>query len=79
MSLIIPKERKESIIFTRNFRIEGEIHVLASSRLSDELNIRAKEFLPVTNAKLYSLDNKLVYEVGLVLLNKYSIDMIIAD
>ncbi len=80
MSLRIPKERREVIIFSRNHKIEGEIYLLMDSRISDELNTRVKEFIPVTNAKIYTLNgDSLLYSADFLSVNKHSIDLVIAQ
>lgn len=38
------------MIMTTGWRIEGDIHVLADSRLTDSLNSRTKGFFAVTDA-----------------------------
>lgn len=79
MSLRIPKERKEVIIFTRNHKIEGEIYLLMDSRISDELNVRVREFIPVTNARVYSLSgDSLLYTADFVTVNKHAIDLVLS-
>jgi hypothetical protein len=79
MSLRIPKERKEVIIYTRNHRIEGEIYLLMDSRISDELNVRVREFIPVTNCKVYTLNgDSLLYAADFVTVNKHSIDLVLS-
>ena len=78
MSLRIPKERREVVIFTRNHKIEGEIYLLMDSRVSDELNVRIREFIPVTNAKVFTLSgDSLLYTADFLSVNKHSIDMVI--
>lgn len=80
MSLKIPKERRDVIIFSRNHKIEGEIYLLMDSRISDELNTRVKEFIPVTNAKIYTLNgDSLLYTADFLSVNKQSIDLVIAQ
>ena len=79
MSLRIPKERREVVIFTRNHKIEGEVYLLLDSRLSDELNVRIREFLPVTNARIFTLNgDSLLYAADFVTINKHSIDLVLA-
>lgn len=78
MSLRIPKERREVVVFTRNHKIEGEMYLLMDSRISDELNVRVKEFIPVTNAKVYTLSgDSLLYTTDFITVNKHSIDMVL--
>jgi len=80
MSLRIPKERREVVIYTRNHKIEGEVYLLLDSRLSDELNVRIREFLPVTNARIYTLSgDSLIYSADFVTINKHSIDLVLAQ
>lgn len=79
MSLRIPKERKEVVIFTRNHKIEGEIYLLMDSRISDELNVRVREFIPVTNARVFSLNgDSLLYTADFVTVNKHAIDLVLS-
>jgi hypothetical protein len=78
MSLKVPKERREVVIFTRNHKIEGEMYLLMDSRVSDELNVRVKEFLPVTNARIFSLNgDSLLYTTDFITINKHSIDLVL--
>ncbi|MFH1416043.1 MAG: hypothetical protein ABIH89_08195 [Elusimicrobiota bacterium] len=65
------------MIVTEMFRIEGTLHVLMGSRLTDALNSKTKDFLAVTEAKIYSLaDDKLVYEPEYIAVNRDSISCI---
>lgn len=78
MSLRIPKERREVVVFTRNHKIEGEMYLLMDSRISDELNVRVKEFIPITNAKIFSLSgDSLLFSTDFVTVNKSSIDLVL--
>lgn len=44
-------------IFTRDHRIEGEMHILEGSRLTDALNAKSKDYYAITDAKIHRLDN----------------------
>lgn len=78
MSLRVPKERREVVVFTRNHKIEGEMYLLMDSRISDELNVRVREFIPVTNAKIYTLTgDSLLYTTDFITVNKHSIDLVL--
>lgn len=80
MSLRIPKERKEVIIYTSNHRIEGEIYLVADSQIADELNVRAKEFISVTNANIFNMNgDTLIHTADFVTVNKHSIDVMITQ
>lgn len=79
MTMRIPKERKEVVIYTRNHKIEGEMYLLVDSRISDELNIRVREFIPVTNARIFTLSgDSLLYQTDFVTVNKMAIDMVLS-
>lgn len=79
VSLKIPKERREVIIFTRNHRVEGELYLLMDARLSDELNNRIRDFLPITNAEVYSISgDSLLYRADFVTVNKHAIDLVVS-
>ncbi|MBQ7528899.1 hypothetical protein IJT10_03230 [bacterium] len=80
MSLRIPKERKEVVIYTSNHRIEGEIYLVADSHIADELNVRAKEFISVTNANIFNINgDTLMHTADFVTVNKHSIDVMITQ
>ena len=68
------KDTVKVMIVTDMFRIEGLLHVLAGSRLTDALNSKTKDFLAVTQAKIFFLaDEKLVYEPEYIAVNRDSI------
>ena len=78
MSLRVPKERREVVIFTNNHKVEGEMYLLLDSRISDELNTRSREFIPVTNAKIYTINgDSLLYSTDFITINKHSIDIVL--
>jgi hypothetical protein len=71
------KESVRVVVVTAYHRIEGNMFVLPGSRLTDALNSKAKDFLAVTDAKVWSLaDAKLLYEPSYLALNRSSIDAI---
>lgn len=71
------KDKVRVVVITANFRVEGSLHVLAGSRLTDSLNSKSKEFLAVTEAKLWSIgDNELMYETPYIAINRSAIDAI---
>jgi hypothetical protein len=78
MSLRVPKERREVVVFTNNHKVEGEMYLLLDSRISDELNTRSREFIPVTNAKIYTINgDSLLYSTDFITINKHSIDIVL--
>ena len=71
------KDQVQVMIVTDMFRIQGSLHVLSGSRLTDALNSKSKDFLAVTEAKIFSLaDDSLVYEPGYIAVNRDSISCI---
>ncbi|MDR7556487.1 MAG: hypothetical protein QN157_12885 [Armatimonadota bacterium] len=67
-------DREQVVVFTPFHRIEGDLHLPSTARLSDRLNA-AKDFLPITSARLFSLDGRLLYETEVVLVNKAHVVM----
>jgi hypothetical protein len=71
------KDTIQVMIVTEMFRIEGRLHVLAGSRLTDALNSKSKDFLAITEAKIYAIsDDSLVYEPPYIAVNRDSISCI---
>ncbi len=71
------KDRVRVTIITDSHHIEGEMYVLAGSRLTDALNSKAKDFLAVTNAKVKSLEGgKVLYEPDYLAVNREAIMVI---
>ncbi len=57
------KDRIKVTVATTIYRIEGDMHVLAGSRLTDALNSKAKDFFAITDAKVYDVTgNQLLFE-----------------
>jgi hypothetical protein len=68
----IDKEKVEVIIYLSNCKIEGTVHIPQGGRLTDFINVPNKNFIPVTDAKITSIDktNQFAYNVNLVQINK---------
>lgn len=49
------KDTVRVMVITKDHRIEGDMHILEGSRLTDSLNSRGKDFYALTEAKIYSL------------------------
>lgn len=65
------------VIITFGYRIEGDFHLLAGSRLTDALNSKAKDFFAITDAKVYSADTDAVlYEPTYIAVNRDDISCI---
>jgi hypothetical protein len=72
------KDRLHVIILTQGMQIEGDLHVLAGSRLTDALNSKGKDFFPVTDASIckFGIPEEVLYSVQYIAVNRDSIDCI---
>ncbi len=67
----IEKEPKKVVIFLQDLKVEGNIHLMPKTRLTDILNSnQIKDFIPITNATIEVLSTKETYAVELVEINK---------
>jgi len=74
----IKKEKIPVKIQTLQNRIEGNVHLLPDTRISDMLNQEGYHFLPITDAKIYSLKSGgLVDEAEFVAINKHHVVLIV--
>jgi hypothetical protein len=72
-----PKDKMQVVIFIGDWRIEGDLHILSQSRLTDALNSRTKEFLAVTDATIFeAATGKKISTTGFLDVNRASIDFI---
>jgi hypothetical protein len=68
------KDKVRVMIVLADFRIEGDMHVLVGSRLTDALNSKAKDFLAVTAARVRRVDDDAVlYEPEYAAVNRDAI------
>lgn len=68
------KDRIRVVIVMAAYRVEGDIHVLSGSRLTDALNSKAKDFFALTDAKVYSVTGEVpVYEPSYLAVNRDAI------
>lgn len=71
------KDRLHVVILTQGMQIEGDLHVLAGSRLTDALNSKGKDFFPVTDARICQIGSSdIIYSVQYIAVNRDSIDCI---
>ncbi len=79
MALRIEKGKIEAVIYTQQHKIEGEVYLIKGSRFTDFMNAAARYgFMPVTNAKVYSLSkNKLLCKTPFLNVNKNFVVMAI--
>ena len=69
---VINKVPVSVIIQTSVQLIHGKIHVKPEERFSDELNSQ-ENFLPVTNATIYSQEGQILYEANFMSINRSQI------
>jgi hypothetical protein len=68
------KDRVRVMIVTACYRIEGDFHVLAGSRITDALNSKTKDYFAITDAKVYTADGStLLYSPSYIAVNRGSI------
>lgn len=68
------KDRIRVVVVMSFYRIEGDIHLLAGSRLTDALNSKAKDFFALTDAKVFRAgDDELVFQPSYLAINRESI------
>jgi len=72
----IELERQPIVVWTTLHRIEGELPLPPTARISDRLN-QSRDFLPITNARVYSLEGQFLYESAVVLLNRNQVVMML--
>jgi hypothetical protein len=73
----VKKEKVPITIQTLQNRIEGNVYLLPNTRITDMLNQEGSHFIPITDAKIYSLKSgNLVDEAEFVAINKYHVVLI---
>lgn len=71
------KEQVRCMLVTNGWRIEGDVHVLSGSRLTDSLNTKANDFLAITNAAVYDVETgKQLYKPRYIAINRNNISAI---
>ena len=72
----IELERQPVVVWTTLHRIEGELPLPPTARISDRLN-QGRDFVPITNARVYTLEGQFLYEAPVVLLNRQHVVMML--
>lgn len=75
---VITKDPVPSIVQTLINRIQGNLHVRISDRVTDELN-RDEKFIAVTDAEIYDLHGQKIYDVEFMLVNSDQVIWIVPD
>lgn len=74
----VKKEKVPVKIQTLQNRIEGNVYLLPNTRITDMLNQEGYHFIPITDAKIYSLKSGgLVDEAEFVAINKNHVVLIL--
>lgn len=78
------KAKKDKIrvaIYTKKFKMYGDIYLYENSRLSDILNAEInRDFIPLTNVKVYTEDEeKLITSQPFLAVNKHDIVLVYPD
>ena len=75
---VITKDPVPSIVQTPVSRIQGNLYVRLSDRVTDELN-RNEKFLAVTDAVIYDLQGQKIYDAEFMLVNSDQVIWIVPD
>jgi len=75
---IITKDEVPSIIQTLVTRIQGKMHVRIDERVKDELN-RNEQFLAITDAIVFNLQGKKIYDAKFMLVNRDHVVWVVPD
>ncbi|HNX76997.1 MAG TPA: hypothetical protein PLM07_17650 [Candidatus Rifleibacterium sp.] len=69
------------LIFTSQHKIQGNLHLIKNSRLSDILNTESqtRDFLPITDAVITDLRTSHIMHAGFISLNKCNIELVIEE
>jgi len=55
--LYTSKDSVRVMLITKDHRIEGDMHILEGSRLTDALNSKGKDFYAITEAKIWRVND----------------------
>jgi hypothetical protein len=73
----VSKAKVRVVAVVEGWRIEGDMHILSGSRLTDAINSKAKDFLAVTDASIFDASSGAVlFETPYLALNRDAISMI---
>ena len=76
-TMFVTKHKIRVVAVVDGWRIEGDMHVLSGSRLTDAINSRAKDFLAVTDAVIFDTKtNAQLFDTEYLALNRDAISLI---
>lgn len=68
------KEQIRVVVYTQSCRLEGDIYIYPGSRLTDMLNVKAKDFLAMTNVIIRDLkEDSILQRANFVAVSRDSI------
>lgn len=72
------KDKIKVVVYVDDWRVEGDLHILSDSRLTDALNARMKDFLAITDATIFDAKTgeELVTRTKFLDINRTSISII---
>jgi hypothetical protein len=72
------KDKIKVVVYVDDWRVEGDLHILSDSRLTDALNARMKDFLAITDATIFDAKTgeELVSKTKFLDINRTSISII---
>ncbi len=75
------KDQLKVLVFTAQHKIQGNLHLIKNSRLSDILNTESqtRDFLPITDAIITDLRTSHIINAGFISINKRQIELVIED
>jgi len=75
------KEQLKVVIFTSQHKIQGQLHLVENSRLSDILNTESisRDFLPITDALVTDISDGKIFKAGFLSVNKKKITMVMEE
>ncbi len=75
------KDQLKVVVFTSQHKIQGNLHLVENSRLSDILNTEShtRDFLPITDAVVTDLRTSHIIHAGFISLNKRQIELVIEE
>jgi hypothetical protein len=77
IAMHVNKESVRVVVVVDGWRIEGSLHILTGSRLTDAVNSKAKDFLAVTDACIFDAKSgALLSQTEFLALNRDAISMI---
>lgn len=75
------KDQLKVIVYTSQHKIQGKLHLIENSRLSDILNTEnlSRDFLPITDAVVTDLRSNQTIHAGFLSVNKKQIELVMEE